>query len=80
VKGVIGPVLITGVVVAIGNGWILSAWTWVFMTTHTGNAPGPTAAQTFHALPVAQQKVDQSKGTNAPGGGGLTQNGGRAGP
>jgi hypothetical protein len=74
-----GPVVITGVVVAIGNGWILAAWTWVFLATHSGT-PAPTVQQTWNAIPKAQQTVDQSKGTNAPGGGGLTQNGGRAGP
>jgi hypothetical protein len=75
-----GPVMITGVVVAIGNGWIESAWTWIYTETHGGSTPGPTVQQTFNALPKAQQKIDQSKGTNAPGGGGLPQNGGRAGP
>ena len=46
-KGVMGPVLITGVVVAIGNGWILAAWTAIYNWTHTGGtAPNwnPTGA------------------------------------
>lgn len=37
-KGAIAPVLITGVVVAVGNGWILAAWNWVYTATHTGSS------------------------------------------
>jgi hypothetical protein len=37
-KGVTGPVLITAVVVAVGNGWILAAWTAIYTWTHTGAA------------------------------------------
>jgi hypothetical protein len=40
VKGVTGPLLITGVIVAVGNGWILAAWNVIYTWTHTGQATG----------------------------------------
>ena len=40
-KGVTAPLLITGVVVAVGNGWILAAWNAIYNWTHTGNASTP---------------------------------------
>lgn len=43
-KGVMGPVLITGVVVAIGNGWILAAWNAIYTWTHTGSTTAPGTA------------------------------------
>lgn len=39
-KGVMGPVLITGLVVAVGNGWITDMWTAIYTWTHTGQATG----------------------------------------
>jgi hypothetical protein len=37
-KGVTGPLLITGLVVAVGNGWILAAWNAIYTWTHTGGS------------------------------------------
>jgi hypothetical protein len=37
-KGVMGPIMVTGLTVAIGQGWILSSWKAIYTMTHTGNA------------------------------------------
>lgn len=38
--GVTAPLLITAVIVAVGNNWILAAWTAIYNWTHTGSSGG----------------------------------------
>ena len=37
-KGVTAPLLITGVIVAVGNGWVMDMWNAIYTWTHTGSA------------------------------------------
>lgn len=50
-KGVTGPLLITGVIVAVGNGWILSMWNTIYTWTHTGSSTTPGSAPGTAAVP-----------------------------
>ena len=51
-RGVTGPLLITGLVVAVGNGWILAAWTAIYTWTHTGGSVNPFVNSTNPFSPV----------------------------
>jgi len=67
-KGVMGPLLITAVVVAVGNGWILAAWTGIYNASHgIGGAAGAASAPQPGSTPIsAVGTTTSSGGTTTP--------------
>ena len=66
-KGATAPLLITGVIVAVGNGWILAAWQTVYNWTHTGASTNPFAASGNPFAPVTVGTGGDAATGGAPG-------------
>jgi hypothetical protein len=68
-KGVMGPIMVTGLVVAVGQGWILSSWKAIYTMTHTGNAAPSTPSSGNAVKPIigGGDASQTGKGSNAAG-------------